>query len=124
MAHPADWTVKGAKGKDTYLLDDQPYVYVGLSAFKGTTSAFVTALKKVYKGDFGDPVSEGATRLGGLAAVRLLYEFTNASKQDVTLVDDVVSRNGTGWEVFLVTQGGAADIAVFDQFVATFEFTK
>ena len=124
MAHPAGWTVKGAKDKDTYLLNDQPYVYVGLSAFKGTTPAFVTALKKAYKKNFGDPVSENATRLGGESAVRLLYQFTNTAKQDVTLVDDVVSHGGTGWEVFMVTQGGTEDVAVFDQFVATFEFTK
>ncbi len=123
MAHPADWTVKGAKNKDRYLLGDQPYIFVTLTRYNRPTDAFVTALKKTYKADFGDPISETPTRLGGQPAIRLLYEFTNAKKQEVTLADDVISREGIGWEVFLLTRGGQDDVAVFDQFVATFEFT-
>jgi hypothetical protein len=42
----------------------------------------------------------------------------------VTIADDVISRNATGWEVFLATAGGHEDIDVFDQFVATFQFTE
>ena len=38
-------------------------------------------------------------------------------------VDDISVRARTGWEVFLVTAGGASDIPVFDQFVATFQYT-
>ncbi len=42
----------------------------------------------------------------------------------MTLADDIISRNGTGWEVYIATTGGADDVALFDQFVATFEFSK
>ena len=42
----------------------------------------------------------------------------------MTVVDDVVSRDGTGWEVYLATAGGQEDIDIFDQFVATFTFTE
>ncbi len=124
MAHPADWTVTSEKDKDTYLLDGQGYVYVALTPYKGTTEAFVTALKASYKKPFdGDPSSVKKTTLGGQAAERLIYGFTNDAGQEVTVVDDVTVRTGTGWEAFLVTAGGADDIAIFDQFVATFGFT-
>ena len=56
-------------------------------------------------------------------ATRLVYQFTNDQGQDVTFVDDITVRDRTGWEVFLVTAGGAEDIPIFDQFVATFGFT-
>ena len=125
MAHPADWTVKPAKDKDSYLLNGHPYVYVGRTAYKGTTAEFAAALKKSYRKDLGgDPTSEAATRLGGEAAVRLTYATKNASRQDVTVADDVVTHGGTGWEVFLATVSGPGDIDLFDQFSATFEFTK
>jgi len=125
MAHPADWTVESTKDQDAYLLNGQGYVYVGVTPFKGSTAKFVTALKAAYKKPFkGEPKSETPTRLGGEAAVRLVYEFTNDSDQAVTVADDVVARDGTGWEVYLVTAGGPEDIDVFDQFVATFEFTE
>ncbi len=125
MAHPADWTVKAEADEDAYLLNGQGYVYVALTKFKGTTDAFAKALKASYKKSFkGPPKSETATRLGGEPATRLLYEFTNAGGQDVTVADDVVSRAGTGWEVFVATAGGMDDVAVFDQFVSTFEFAK
>ena len=39
-------------------------------------------------------------------------------------MDDVVSRDGTGWEVYLATAGGQEDIDIFDTFVATFTFTE
>jgi hypothetical protein len=88
-----------------------------------TTAQFATALKKTYTGQFGAPTSEADTRLGGQAAKRLIFEFKNDAGQDVTLVDDVTVRDGTGWEVFVVTTGGQEDIPIFDQFVSTFRFT-
>jgi hypothetical protein len=125
MAHPADWTVEATKDEDAYLLDGQGYVYVGVTPFKGSTAKFVTELKSTYKKPFkGDPASETPTILGGEAAVRLIYQFTNDSDQAVTIADDVVARDGTGWEVYLATAGGTEDIAAFDQFVATFAFTE
>jgi hypothetical protein len=125
MAHPADWTVESTKGKDSYLLSGQPYVYVAVTPFTGSTAKFVTALKASYKTPFGGaPKTEAPTNLGGAAAVRLVYEYTNAQAQDVTIADDIVSRDGSGWEVFIATAGGAADVAVFDQFVSTFAFTE
>jgi hypothetical protein len=124
MAHPADWTVETKKGEDTYLLNDQGYVYVATTPYKGSTAKFVTDLKASYKKPFqGNPASETPTRLGGQPAVRLVYDYTNDQGQAVTIADDVISRDGTGWEVFLATAGGHEDIAVFDQFVSTFEFT-
>ena len=126
MAHPADWTVTSAKDKDTYLLNGQGYVYVALSpAYKGTTAKFAADLKVSYKKPFGgDPASETPRALGGQPAIRLIYQYTNANAQDVTIADDVTVRGTTGWEAFLVTAGGTDDIAVFDQFVSTFVFDK
>lgn len=125
MAHPADWTVESKKGQDTYLLNDQGYVYVATTPYKGSTAKFVTDLKASYKKPFqGDPTTEAPTRLGGQPAVRLVYDYTNDQGQAVTIADDVISRDGTGWEVFLATAGGPEDIEVFDQFVSTFQFTE
>lgn len=126
MAHPADWTVTSAKDKDTYLLNGQGYVYVAISpGYKGATAKFAADLKVSYKKPFGgDPSSETPRTLGGQPAVRLVYQYTNASAQDVTIADDVTVRGGTGWEAFLVTAGGTDDITVFDQFVSTFVFDK
>jgi hypothetical protein len=42
----------------------------------------------------------------------------------VTIADDVISRDGTGWELFPATAGGHEDVGVLDQFVATFQFTE
>ncbi len=125
MAHPAEWTVESAKNQDAYLLDGQPYVYVAPEPKAGsmTTAQFATALKKTYKAQFGAPTSEADTRLGGQPAKRMIFEFKNESGQDVTLVDDVTVRDGTGWEVFVATTGGREDIPIFDQFVSTFRFT-
>jgi hypothetical protein len=124
MAHPADWTVTSAKDEDTYAIDGQGYVYVATTAYKGSTAKFAADLKASYKKPFkGDPTSEKPTQLGGVAAVRLIYGFTNDTGQNVTVADDVVSRDGTGWEVYLATAGGQEDIDIFDQFVATFNFT-
>ena len=39
-------------------------------------------------------------------------------------MDDVTSRAGNGWEVFLATTGGTEDVAIFNQFAATFTFDK
>jgi hypothetical protein len=125
MAHPPDWMVESKKNEDTYLLNDQGYVYVAVTPYKGSTAKFVTDLKASYKKPFqGDPTTETPTRLGGQPAVRLVYDYTNDQGQAVTIADDVISRDGTGWEVFLATGGGPEDIEVFDQFVATFQFTK
>jgi hypothetical protein len=124
MAHPADWTVESEKGKDSYLLNGQGYVYVAVTPYTGSTAKFVTALKASYKAPFGgDPASEAKWTLGGQPAVRLIYRYTNDTGQDVTIADDITTRDGAGWEVFIATGGGTEDISVFDQFVATFEFT-
>ena len=125
MAHPPDWTVESKKNQDTYLLNDQGYVYVAVTPYKGSTAKFAADLKASYKKPFkGDPSSEAPTRLGGQPAIRLIYDYANDQNQDVTIADDVISRDGTGWEVFLATAGGHEDIEVFDQFVATFQFTE
>jgi hypothetical protein len=124
MAHPADWTIESSKTEDAYAIDGQPYVYVAPQQLaKGATlDAFVADLQAFYKDDFGVPTSQTATSLGGQPATRLVYQFTNDQGQDVTFVDDISVRGRTGWEVFLVTAGGASDIPVFDQFVATFQY--
>lgn len=125
MAHPPEWTVESDADGESYLLDGQGYVYVVTAKYTGSSAAFVKALKTSYREQFGvDASSETATTLGGEPAVRLVYEFKNDSDQDVTVADDVISRKGIGWEVFLATGGGRSDIEIFDQFVATFEFTK
>jgi hypothetical protein len=125
MAHPADWTVEASKTEDAYAVDGQPYVYVAAQAVDADTTveSFAKALQGFYKDDFGAPTSDVAASLGGQPAERLVFQFVNDQGQDVTLVDDVTVRGRTGWEVFLVTAGGASDIPVFDQFVATFAFT-
>ncbi len=124
MAHPPDWTVASKKNQDRYLLNDQPYIYVAVTPYKGSTAKFANELKASYKKPFkGEPKSEAATVLGGQPAVRLIYQYRNDEDQDVTIADDVISRDGIGWEVFLATAGGPEDIDVFDQFVATFQFT-
>jgi hypothetical protein len=125
MAHPDAWTVESAKDKDSYLLDGQPYVYVAPQkvAKSLTLTQFADALKKVYKPQFGTPTSVTDTRLDNQPAKRLIFEFTNKAKQDVTLVDDVAVRDSMGWEVFVATTGGTDDIPIFDQFVSTFHFT-
>ena len=125
MAHPADWTVEASATEDAYAIDGQPYVYVAAQAVDAgsTLESFADSLKAFYKDDFGAPTSDVAASLGGQPADRLVFQFVNDQGQDVTLVDDVTVRGRTGWEVFLVTAGGASDIAVFDQFVATFAFT-
>jgi hypothetical protein len=123
MAHPADWTVESTKEEDSYRLNGQPYVFVAVTPFKGSTAKFVSALKASYAKPFGgDPASEAPTALGGQAAVRLIYQYKNDQDVDVTIADDVMSRDGSGWEVFLATDGGPEDIEVFDTFVATFAF--
>ena len=81
MAHPADWTVKSAKGEDTYAVGGQGYVYVATSSYKGSTAKFAADLKASYKKPFkGDPASQTPTALGGVAAVRLIYQFKNSSR--------------------------------------------
>lgn len=123
MARPADWTVEPAEDKDTYQVNGQPYIYVAVTPFKGSTAKFAAALKASYKEPFGgDPASETPTNLGGAAGVRLIYRYTTEQGQEMTLVDDAISRDGSGWEVFLVTDGGPEDIEVFDTFVATFAY--
>ncbi len=125
MAHPADWTVESSTTEDAYAIDGQPYVYVAPQAVDDgmTIDAFAAALQGFYKDDFGEPTSQVDRELGGLPAYRLVYEFTNDQGQDVTFVDDLTVRDGTGWEVFLVTAGGAEDVSIFNQFVATFAFS-
>jgi hypothetical protein len=125
MAHPADWTVEASTTEEAYAVDGQPYVYVAAQAVDADTTveSFAKALQGFYKDDFGAPTSDVAASLGGQPAERLVFQFVNDQGQDVTLVDDVTVRGRTGWEVFLVTAGGASDIPVFDQFVATFAFT-
>ena len=125
MAHPATWTVESSKTEDAYAIDGQPYVYVAPQKLAKALAVddFVASLQAFYQDDFGKPTSQVATTLGGQPAVRMIYAFTNAQGQDVTFVDEVTVRGRTGWEVFLVTAGGADDIPIFDQFVATFAFT-
>lgn len=125
MAHPADWTVEASKTEDAYAIDGQPYVYVAPQKLAKAISAegFAASLQDFYKDDFGQPTSQVAQTLGGQPGFRLIYRFTNDQGQDVTFVDDVTVRGRTGWEVFLMTAGGAEDIPIFDQFVATFRFT-
>ena len=69
------------------------------------------------------PESEGQAALGQ-AAIRLAYQYKNAARQDSYIVDDVTTRAGVGWEVFLATSGGTEDVAIFNQFAATFTFDK
>ncbi len=125
MAHPAGWTVTSDKDRDSYLLSGQGYVYVAITAYKGSTAGFALALKASYRKPFGgSPDSESQRVVGGQAATRLVYRYTNASGQNVTFVDDVTTRAGNGWEVFIATAGGTDDVATFNQFATTFTFTK
>ena len=125
MAHPADWTVKAAAFIDTYSVDGVPYVYVALGPYKGTTASLVATLKKNYTKDLGvGPTSEAPTRLGGQPAVRLTFDAKNDAGADVNLIDDITTRSGTGWEVYLISQTDPQNVVIFDQFVSTFAFTK
>jgi hypothetical protein len=125
MAHPPDWTIESSKTEDAYAVDGQPYVYVAPQKLaKGVSvDEFSASLQDFYLDDFGKPTSVVARPLGGQPGYRLTYRFTNDRGQDVTFVDDITVRDRTGWEVFLVTAGGAEDIPIFDQFAATFRFT-
>src|SRR4029079_18620549 len=108
-----------------YAIDGQGYVYVAPTAYKGSTAKFAADLKASYTKTFkGAPAPETPKQLGGVPAIRLIYEFTNDAGQDVTVADDVVSRDGTGWEVYLATAGGSEDIDIFDTFVATLNLTQ
>ena len=125
MAHPPEWTVTHAKDEDTYSVDGQGYVYVATGPYKGSTAKLAGDLKATYKKPFkGDPLSETPTQLGGAPAVRLIWEFAGDGGATVTVADDIVSRDGTGWEVYLATGGGQEDIEIFNTFVATFIFTE
>jgi hypothetical protein len=125
MAHPTSSKVASDKDRDTYLLSGQAHVYVAITPYKGSTTDFATALKVSYRKPFGgDPTSATQRTLGGQSAVRLAYQYRNASGGDSYIVDDVTTRGGNGWEVFLATTGGTDDVAVFNQFAATFTFDK
>jgi hypothetical protein len=125
MAHPAGSKITSDKDKDTYQLSGQGRVYVAVTAFKGSTASFASALQVSYRKPFGgDPTSETERTLGGQAAIRLAYQYKNAAGQDSYIVDDVTTRAGVGWEVFLATSGGTEDVAIFNQFAATFTFDK
>jgi hypothetical protein len=130
MAHPPDWTVKHARTEDSYLLDNQGYVYVAPQSLPSgeKLSSFQSGLITFYKGQFNtEPDSKESTSIGGSPAFRLVYHFKNEANQDVALVDVGTVHAGKGWEVFMLTLAGdteADDIAVFDDFVTTFTFTK
>jgi hypothetical protein len=94
------------------------------TAIPGSTAIFAAELKADQKTQLkADPESETPTTLGGVPAVRLTYAITSENGQPITFVDDVVSRAGTGWEVYLVVDAGPEAIDTFDTFVATFAFT-
>jgi hypothetical protein len=125
MAHPANSNVSAAKDKDTFDLGARAHVYVAITAYKGSTTGFATALKVSYRKPFGgDPTSETQRTLGGQPAIRLAYQYRNAGGQVSYIIDDVTTRGGQGWEVFLLTTGGTDDVATFNQFAATFTFDK
>jgi hypothetical protein len=130
MAYPPGWTVKHSKTEDSYLIDDQPYVYVAPQALPSgeKLSSFASDLIAYYRQQFGaQPDSRESTSVGGSPAVRLVYHFKNDAGQDVALVDIGTLHAGKGWEVFILTLAGgteAEDIEVFDDFVSTFKFTK
>ena len=130
MAHPPEWTARHTKTEDSFLIDDQPYVYVAPRTLPAgaTLSSFQRDLIASYHAQFGtDPESRESTRIGGSAAFRLTYHFKNDANQDVALVDVATLHGGRGWEVFILTLAGeteADDIGVFDDFVSTFNFTK
>jgi hypothetical protein len=130
MAHPPAWTVKHAKSEDSYLLDGQAYVYVAPQSLPSgeKLSSFLAGLITFYKHQFGtEPDSRESTAIGGSPAFRLVYHFKNEADQDVALVDVGTVHAGKGWEIFILTLAGgteAEDIAVFDDFVTTFKFTK
>jgi hypothetical protein len=130
MAYPPGWTVSHAKTEDSYLIDNQGYVYVALQTLPSgeKLSSFQGDLMASYKQQFGtEPDSRESTRIGGLPAFRLVYHFKNKSDQDVALVDVGTLHAGQGWEVFILTLAGGTesdDIDVFDDFVSTFTFAK
>jgi hypothetical protein len=130
MAHPPGWTAKHAKTEDSYLLSGQPYVYVAPQSLPSgeKLSSFLAALVASYKQQFRvEPESRDSTSIGGSPAFRLTYHFKNQADQDVVLVDIGTLHAGKGWEVFILTLAGPTesdDIAVFDDFVSTFKFTK
>jgi hypothetical protein len=130
MAHPPDWTVKHASTEDSYLIDNQGYVYVSPQSLPSgeKLSSFQSGLIRFYKGQFNtEPDSRESTSIGGSPAFRLVYHFKNEANQDVALVDVGTIHGGKGWEIFILTLAGGTeteDIDVFDDFVSTFKFTK
>jgi hypothetical protein len=125
MAHPADMKVTNDRTEDTFSRDGQGLVYVATTPYTGSTARFASALQVSYRKPFGGaPDSVTDRTLGGQAAVRLAYKSFDRSGAPAIVVDDVTTRAGVGWEVFIVTTGGDADVATFNQFAATFAFTK
>jgi hypothetical protein len=130
MAHPPGWTVKHTQTEDRYLLDNQGYVFVAPQALTSgeKLNSFQAELISYYEQQFGtEPESRESTSIGGSPAFRLVYHFRNSSDQDVALVDLATLHAGQGWEISIRTLAGATeaeDIAVFDDFVSTFKFTK
>jgi hypothetical protein len=125
MARPADWVVKPSKTQDVYTVGDQPYVYVVPQEVPAgmRLDGFTEAIKADYQSQFGDPDEDVAATLGGEAAQRLIYRFTNEDDTAVTVADYLTVYQGQGWEVFIATGGGDEDVRFFETFVATFEFT-
>jgi hypothetical protein len=129
MAHPSDWTVTSTNAEDQYLLDGQPYVWVVPQDIPAgmDLAGLREALLESYEAEFGGgPDAAVEAQLGNTQAVRLLYHAT-VDGQDLVFVDYATIHDGQGWEVFLITLAGPGeeeDVAVFEDFVSTFEFTE
>jgi hypothetical protein len=128
MAHPDDWTVTSSNAEDQYLLDDQPYIWVVPQDIPGgmDLAGLRDALLETYEPDFGEPDAAAQAQLDGNPAVRLVYHAT-LEGNDLVFVDYATIHGGQGWEVFLITLAGEGeedDIALFEDFVTTFEFTE
>jgi len=128
MAHPADWTVKSSATGDEYQVGGQSFIYVAPQDIPAgmNLAGLRDALIESYQTEFGgDPETATNAALDGNPAVRLLYHAT-VSGNDVAFVDYAAIHGGLGWEVFIFTAAGgteAEDIALFEDFVSTFNFT-
>ncbi len=129
MAHPADWTVTSNNEEDQFLFEGQPYIWVVPQDTPAgmDLAGLRAALLETYEPEFGgQPDEDAQAQLDNTPAVRLVYHAT-IDGNDLVFVDYATIHGGDGWEVFLITAAGSgedADIALFEEFVTTFEFTE
>jgi hypothetical protein len=127
MAHPDSFSVENRDGYDAFVLNGEDWIYVqpwpdaaGLSP-----EGFRDALLEFVKDSWGDPVvAPVATSLGGEPGFIATFHYTYDDGTEGIAIDVLAMHKNQGHEVTFFTVPGQenADAALFDKFLATFEF--